>query len=111
MMRLMMTAALAGALTGAAIAAPQNQLVAPNFNPALKTVPYVPQSQSARADKCEAAKETKAPMVAANDKPTASAKELTSATASPAGTTPTDTCPQTQAQAATETPQPLAPQQ
>lgn len=106
MMRLMTTAALAGALAGAAMAAPQNQLVAPNFNPALKTVPFVPQSQSARPANCETSTETKAqPVVATKDEPEAKAKEVTAPTASH-----TDACPQTEAQAATATPQPVVPQ-
>jgi hypothetical protein len=110
MIRLMTTAALAGALAGAAMAAPQNQLVAPNFNPALKTVPYAPQSQSARPASCETATETKAqPIVAAKDEPNA-AKGATAETASQPGATPKDACPQTDAQAATATPLPIAPQ-
>lgn len=109
MMRLMMTAALTGALAGAALAAPQNQLVAPNFNPALKSVPYVPQSQSARSDRCEMASETKAqPVVASKDEPNTAAKKAEIASKTDA--TPTDACPQTAAQTATATPQTIAPQ-
>lgn len=42
MSRTMAIAVLAGLLTSGALAAPQRQLVAPNFNPALRTVPSVP---------------------------------------------------------------------
>jgi hypothetical protein len=40
---------LAGVLATAAIAAPQRQLVGPNFNPGLRTVPFVQTSQSVEA--------------------------------------------------------------
>lgn len=43
MSRTMAIAALASVLAAAAAAAPQNQLVVPNLNPSLKTVPFVPQ--------------------------------------------------------------------
>lgn len=111
MMRVTTTAVLAGALATAVIAAPQNQLVAPNFNPALKTVPYVPQSQSARAAACEEKTEAKAPVIAAKDEPTGKGKEAAHAAPSPEGTTQTDACPQENAQAATNAPQPIGPQQ
>jgi hypothetical protein len=43
MSRTIAIAVLASALAAAAVAAPQNQLVVPNLNPGLKTVPFVPQ--------------------------------------------------------------------
>jgi hypothetical protein len=52
MSRTMAMAVLAGLLTSAAVAAPQ-QLVAPNFNPGLRTVPSVPHTYYASADSCE----------------------------------------------------------
>ncbi len=54
MSRTFAIAVLAGILTSAAIAAPQ-QLVAPNFNPGLKTVPSVPHTfyAAASAGTCE----------------------------------------------------------
>jgi hypothetical protein len=36
-------------MAAAAVAAPQNQLVVPNLNPGLKTVPFVPQSGTKHA--------------------------------------------------------------
>jgi len=42
MSRTIAIAALATALAAATAAAPQNQLVVPNLNPGLKTVPFVP---------------------------------------------------------------------
>ena len=50
MLRTIALAVLAGTLASAAAAAPQNQLVAPNFNPGLRTVPFVPQGHSVRRD-------------------------------------------------------------
>jgi hypothetical protein len=44
MSRTIAIAVLASALSAAATAAPQNQLVVPNLNPGLKTVPFVPQA-------------------------------------------------------------------
>lgn len=44
MSRTITIAVLASALAVAAVAAPQNQLVVPNLNPGLKTVPFVPQA-------------------------------------------------------------------
>ena len=44
MSRAIAIAVLAGALVATAMAAPQNQLVVPNLNPGLKTVPFVPHS-------------------------------------------------------------------
>ena len=49
MSRTIAIAVLAGVLASAAIAAPQRQLVGPNFNPGLRTVPFVQTSQSAEA--------------------------------------------------------------
>jgi hypothetical protein len=54
MSRTIAIAVLAGVLATAAIAAPQRQLVGPNFNPGLRTVPFVQTSQSAEtAGLCE----------------------------------------------------------
>ena len=46
---------IVGALSSVAAAAPQNQLVAPNLNPALRTVPSVPHAYQANnaGDACE----------------------------------------------------------
>lgn len=41
-------AVLACALAAAAVAAPQNQLVVPNLNPGLKTVPFIPTAAANR---------------------------------------------------------------
>jgi hypothetical protein len=49
MSRTIAIAVLAGVLASTAIAAPQRQLVAPNFNPGLRTVPFIHTSQSAEA--------------------------------------------------------------
>jgi len=55
MSRMIAVAVLTGTLAVAAAAAPQNQLVVPNLNPGLKTVPFVPQSgtKHAAAAACE----------------------------------------------------------
>ncbi|NOT41071.1 MAG: hypothetical protein HOP13_11315 [Alphaproteobacteria bacterium] len=50
MSRTIAFAVLIGALSSTAIAAPQRQLVAPNFNPGLRTVPFVHQSHGATDD-------------------------------------------------------------
>jgi len=48
MSRTIAIAVLAGALAATAMAAPQNQLVVPNLNPGLKTVPFVPHAAAKR---------------------------------------------------------------
>lgn len=55
MSRMIAIAVLAGTLAAVAVAAPQNQLVVPNLNPGLKTVPFVPQpgTKHASAAACE----------------------------------------------------------
>jgi hypothetical protein len=55
MLRTIAITVVAGTLAAAAVAAPQNQLVVPNLNPGLKTVPFVPQSgtRHATATACE----------------------------------------------------------
>jgi hypothetical protein len=55
MSRTIAIAVLATALAAAAAAAPRNQLVVPNLNPGLKTVPFVPQweTKHASAAACE----------------------------------------------------------
>lgn len=55
MLRTLAVAVLASAVAAAAVAAPQNQLVVPNLNPGLKTVPFVPQTgtKHASATACE----------------------------------------------------------
>lgn len=55
MSRIVAIAVLASALAVAAAAAPQNQLVVPNLNPGLRTVPFVPQAAVKRisASACE----------------------------------------------------------
>ena len=47
MSRIIAVAVVLGALGSSAIAAPQNQLIAPNLNPGLRTVPSVPHSYNA----------------------------------------------------------------
>lgn len=49
MSRTIAIAVLAGVLASTAIAGPQRQLVGPNFNPGLLTVPFAPDSQSVEA--------------------------------------------------------------
>ncbi|MBL8780319.1 MAG: hypothetical protein JNL06_05175 [Alphaproteobacteria bacterium] len=49
MSRSVAIAVLASALAAAVAAAPQNQLVVPNLNPGLKTVPFVPHAGPKRA--------------------------------------------------------------
>jgi hypothetical protein len=56
MSRTIAFALFAGALSSIAAAAPQNQLIAPNLNPALRTVPSVPHTYYAGqvGDECDA---------------------------------------------------------
>ena len=49
MSRSIAVAVLAGVLASAAVAAPGRQLVAPELNPGLRTVPFVPSSTSVKA--------------------------------------------------------------
>jgi hypothetical protein len=49
MSRTIAIAVVASALAAASVAAPQNQLVVPNLNPGLKTVPFIPQSATKHA--------------------------------------------------------------
>jgi hypothetical protein len=49
MSRTIAVAVLASALAATAFAVPQNQLVVPNLNPGLKTVPFVPQAGTKHA--------------------------------------------------------------
>ena len=42
-----------GLMSTAALAAPQRQLVAPDMNPGLRTVPFVPSSYNGNADACD----------------------------------------------------------
>lgn len=54
MSRTLAVAAFAALLSSAALAAPQNQLIAPNLNPGLRTVPSVPHTYYAGdASTCE----------------------------------------------------------